>query len=144
LFRVSHSDKKSEQLITNLSTLKYKPTGSLLSTTQNMGMGSNQFGTIKRSTPKQKDSSDRPSTAPSKGDNENETSKKLNENNSLKRLPSPNLKSMSYFLINKLATTKGNKPLSMGNYGKRQPSPQTKSIGLSASFKPISGKNNFR
>ena len=72
--------------------MKYKPSEQM-PTTLTQKSGNPQLGTIKRSNSlKKNESSDRPSTAPSKQDNEDENKKKLYGNNSLKRLPSPNIK----------------------------------------------------
>jgi len=134
--KVPHIEKKSDQLINNLSTIKYKNGPQMSSSiTQNFGLGNNQLGIIKRSTSKQRNE-DRPSTAPSKYEKEKEnSSRKLYGDGSEKRLPSPNIKSSSMG---------NNKPPAISNYGKRQPSPQVRSIGLSSSFKPSSNKYNLR
>jgi len=60
---------------------------------QNFGSDNSHFGTIKRSSSRQKDeNSDRPSTAPSKFDKHENERNNLKINPSMKRLPSPNIK----------------------------------------------------
>ena len=82
------------------------------------------YGTIKRSTSKQKnESNDRPSTAPQK---EKETPS-LIQNSSLKRLPSPMIKSKSFNLFSFLDSNNSNfgitPTLKQNNPRQRAPSP---------------------
>lgn len=99
-------DKKSDQIITNLSTVKYKQpvlVGPLGSINPNLTLGKNMADTIKRSNSKQANDSGsnrqandsgsyRPSTAPTKQEKpeKKENSRNVyNTNGSNKRLPSP-------------------------------------------------------
>ena len=116
---------------------------------------SHKYGTIKRSTSNKRTDNgpnDRPSTAPQKNDKNQE--KTLTHHNSMKRLPSPNVKCKNflYFYLFLANNSFGNSSKNMSttgiNYAKyRSPSPQTgtkNSTIVMGSIKPTGMKKKWK